>query len=92
MSGSTHTSFPKGKRRPLVKSYSDSTNLSYKHNSSVTPFASKTIVNCHPTLNGYRENITFCDRNGNPIAKKIVVRCIRCTEVHDKLHVKQSIV
>jgi len=72
----------------IVKNYSNEKHVTYKKNGTQTAHVMKIIENCHPSLDGYRENITFCDDEGHPFAKKIVVKCLRCTEVHHKLYPK----
>jgi len=78
---------PKGEISKLIKSYSKTGDaLSYINDGTKLAHVSTTIENCHPTLNGYREHVTFSDSEGHAFAKKIIVKCLRCTEVNKKLY------
>ncbi len=88
MSGKTGVDSPsKEEISRLVKDYGKKRSPK-KKSTDLNVQVSTVVEKCHPILNGYRENITFCDSLGRPFAKKIVVNCMRCSQINDVLMVK----
>lgn len=71
----------------IIKNYSGELgSFSYEKDGSQMGTVTKTVEKCHPSYNGYRENLLFCDNVGAPFAKKIIINCIKCEQINKTLY------
>ena len=57
-----------------------------KKNIPINPLRKITLESCHPRFNGYRENVVYYKKDGTPIYKKIIIKCMKCSLITDALY------